>query len=74
MVVRHRRLALDYSGDISYRLGFFLLLKFGGVYSVRIHDGLWAEDRKQILFHKDEATDVLYICSAIWPFALVDNK
>ena len=32
------------------------------------------EKGNRLLFMTDEVTDVLYICSAIRPFLLVDNK
>ena len=51
VVVGYRRLSSDYSEGISYPLGFFLLLRFGGIYLAGIHDALWAEDRKQVSSH-----------------------
>ena len=46
MAVRHRWLGLDYSAAISYRLGFIVLSRLGGVYLVGIHDAFWAEGGK----------------------------
>ena len=52
MVVRHSLLGLDYSATISYRLGFFTLFKFGGVYLAGTHDALSAEYEKQVPSHE----------------------
>ena len=38
VVVRHHRLVHDYWVVVSYRLGFIVLSRFGGVYFVGTHD------------------------------------
>lgn len=43
-VARQLWLDLDYSPAISYRLGAFVLFKFGGVYCGGSYDALWAEN------------------------------
>lgn len=45
-------LGLDYSTAISYWLGFFTLLQFGGIYLAGTHDALSAEDEKQVPSHE----------------------
>lgn len=66
---RYCWLGLNDSVAISYLLGFFLLFKSGGVYSVGTHDGLWDEDRKNwFIFMTDEVTEVLYNVRSLGPF------
>ena len=52
VVVRHSWLVLDYTAAISYRLGFFALSKFGGVYTAETHHVLWADEGKQVLSYE----------------------
>ena len=68
MVARHIWLVLDYTAAISYRLGFFALSRFAGVYWAKTHHVLWADGWSRFFPMRDEVTEVLYICSAVWPF------
>ena len=43
------------------------------MYLAGTHDVLWLKTGSRFFLMKDEVTDVLYICSAIWPFELSKN-
>jgi len=72
--VRHSGLALDDTAAISYRLGFFALSGFGGVYPAGTHDAVGLKTGNRFFLMRGEVTEVLYICSAIGPLVLVDSK
>ena len=52
MVVRHRRLGLDYWAAILYRLGFISLSRFGGEYLDGTQDAFRAEEGKLVPSHE----------------------
>jgi len=59
--VRHHRLGDDYWAAISYRLGFIVLSRFGGVYFVGTYDVFGLRTGNQFLLVTDEVTYIFYI-------------